>query len=229
MKTNTNIEHDEYVPEMLSKLTAYIEEINKLQKKADDMSEQIVIDITDGWSTGDQALDFALIACDGNYNPYVLEQYRQVADLGLRNPNNRILVVQVAESWWGEDTVLIRNIYFAQLNAKATIFDIDSMSIHIPVHTGYLLWRESIEDGELSSECEKIDDTWIKVGLLRGEYLDYALSVGDDDSSSYVPLDSPCEIELLPVEHKDDLLEKYAIDNGHLDLLERRWREYNIQ
>jgi hypothetical protein len=227
LKTNIT-EGTKLIPKKLSRLISFTRKIRRIQKKVDDLAESIAIDISKGLSTGDKVQDFALLSCHGEYNPAALERYKEISNLGKRHTNQRILVIQKAESLWGDDTFIIKNIYLAQIRDDETIFDKESMSIHLPVHPGYLLYRESIEDDELSWTSEKINNPWLITGLLRVDFSDYVYATGDDESFAYVPLDSSCDIELLPPKHKDDLLERYGIDNHQLNLLQDLWRRYNI-
>jgi hypothetical protein len=213
-----------YIPEKVSKLIKATDKINALQSFVNDLGKDIVHDIIDGWTTGDKLLDFVLVACDGVYDTFTLcLQYRRLADLGLRKPNQRIMVIQKAEYWSENDILQLRNIYLAHIRPVEVEFNIASLCIRIPVEPNYLVLREFLYNDFFTHRTKIIDEKWLIAGRLHNEICDYgAVNTGDSGLIS-VPDDSVCDIVSIPPDDKIVLYEDHGIDADMLSYLYNTW------
>lgn len=213
-----------YTPEKVSRLIQVANRIDKIKSLASDIGEDIVLDIIDGWTTGDTLLDFVLVACDGVYDTSILSlQYRKLLDLGLRKPNQRILVVKKAEHHYDNEIFTLRNIVLAQLRPDTTKFDIDSLSIKIPVHPRFLVWKEFMAKNLFVSGYQILDTKWLTTGLLYNALCDFGKVTIDNQGFASVPDDAVCDIELFPAKDKSCLYEDHGIDTIMLDKLNQTW------
>jgi hypothetical protein len=215
-----------YVPYKINRLIQATERMQKLQMAVEDLSEDVTLDIIDGWSTGDELLDFALVACNGTYDPFVISlQYRRLFDLGLRKPNQLVLVTQKATYHYGEEEPLfLRNIHLACLRPEKMRVDIDSFAMFLPVVPGHLVWSEFYsEDGLIVSGYKVLDDEWLTTGPLYNEYCDFGHTREADVGVFYVPEDATCNVDLLPEADPSLLLSEHGIDQETLNYLRQIW------
>lgn len=214
-----------YVPEKVHRLQRLTEHVERLRTYLSDLGEDITLDLIDGWTTGDQLLDFVLLSCNGVYDPFVFSvQYRRLFDLGLRKPGQRVLVVQKAEHLGEDGPIIIRNIYLAVMRRAELELDSNAQVIRLPVEPNYFLWREFLFEGLVFTGHKIVTNQWLPTGPLYNEYCDYGTTRKEkDEGILYVPEDAVCAVELLPEADKLYLFEEHGIDADHLDELHTRW------
>ncbi len=59
----TNDITQEHVPQKMLRLIRSTRELEDIKSAVSNLGEDIVLDIIDGWTTGDNSLDFALVSC----------------------------------------------------------------------------------------------------------------------------------------------------------------------
>jgi hypothetical protein len=208
----------------VAKLIKVTDKINTLQSFANDLGKDIVHDIIDGCTTGDKLLDFVLVACDGVYDTFTLcLQYRRLADLGLRKPNQRIMVIQKAKCWSENDMIQLRNIYLAHIRPVEVEFDIGSLCIRIPVEPNYLVFREFLYKDSVTHGTKIIDEKWLTAGCLHSETCDYGAVNTRDSGLISVPDDSVCDIVSIPTDDTTVLYEDHGVDADMLSFLYTTW------
>lgn len=201
------------------------QKIESLQYKLDSLCDEVALDIKDGWSTGDKLLDFVLLACDGNYDQFVISmQYRSLYDLGIRRPNQKIMVVQKGEYYDDyEGVIIIRNIYIAQLRKAVIDFDLNNLCFKIPVEANFFCWREFInKDGEIISRHKLITGEWLLTGPIHNKYCNYS-QTDENGNIIYLSEVSVCNIELLPAKDLAYLFLNYGIDSESLNQFTQTW------
>ncbi len=207
----------------LKKITQKIEHY---QHELDSLCDGIVLDIAEGWSTGDKLLDFVLLACKGNYDQFVISmQYRSLYDLGIRKPKQQIIVIQKSEYYDDyEGVIIIRNIYIANLRDVTVDFDLDNLQIRIPVEPNFFCLREFInkKTGLLFSEHELITGGWLITGPIHNQYCDYS-TTEEINEIIYLDCNSVCEIELLPAKDVGNLFINHGINNQSLNQMNQNW------
>ncbi len=211
-----------YVPEQIRRLIRATKRIEQLQSQQDNLSEQIFLDIVDGWSTMDQLSDFVLVSCEGAYDKFVVEQYSKLFDLGLRNPGQKIMVVQQANYQDANYMMILRKIHLAFLRKDTLVTDVNSLTMRLPVEPGRFVWKEFFKGNKLIGGYKILDDTWLVTGPLHNEYYDYGETRKSKNGVSFVPSDAICSIELLPSENLN-LFEDYGIDEELLSLMHTHW------
>ena len=226
MRSTANQTARNYLPEQVRMLMRTYSKLEKLQEELDDVSELVALDIIDGWTTGDRLLDFALVACDGMYDPVVVNvQYRQLYDVGLRKAGQRILVVQEAEHYDEENGLtVLRNLYLGTLRPEMVEFDIDTLSMKIPVAPGHLVLRESLQQGYFISGSGVSQGRWIHTGPLHNEYCTYGAARHDEEVANVLltPLDAVCAIYVHPWD-MEKLSREHDIDADFLNQLTEGW------
>ncbi|MEY3784546.1 MAG: hypothetical protein RLZZ230_868, partial [Candidatus Parcubacteria bacterium] len=168
---------------------------------------------------------FILVACNGVYDPFVIcMQYRRIQELGLRKLNQNLLIIQTAERFDDEnELIVLRNVFLVTLRKDTIEFDVDNLSMRIPVEPGYFLWREVLKEGFLVSGYRIFNDNWITTGPIFNQYCNYGAISEDDDETLFVPNDAVCDIELLPLEDRDSLYHEHEITAEALDYFYRTW------
>lgn len=212
-----------YAPFKLQKQIKTIEQITELQGRADNLAEELMLDIIDGWTTGNEVQDFALLSCDGQFDPYMQLRYQGVSDIGLRKAGERILIVQQAEHQHGEQFFMLRNIYLATLRPAPTAFDLNEIEVRLPVEPNYLLWRELMNENMLLSGHRTEPSLWIKLGSLDDSFTAAAPAATDDNGIASAPFSAPWGYVLLPEIDRSSLFEKFGIDTDMLDILHATW------
>lgn len=214
-----------YVPGQIRELKRVNRKINKLQFDAYNLGQRMALDIIDGWSSGDELLDFVLVACNGNYDESVLDiLYRQVSKLGLMHPGKQIIIIQKAfreENGWIEE---IKNIHLATLRPGTVETDVDSLSLRFPVNPGHYIRKEFLIPGEnLVITHDISSDIWIETGPLWSNHCDYGWPEREGESFLCVPKGAVCEIELMPVKDADYLCALHDIDSELLRHMLKTW------
>ena len=226
MKSNAYQTARNYLPEQVRMLMRTYSKLEKVQGELDDLSELVALDIIDGWTTGDRLLDFALVACDGVYDPVVVSvQYRQLYDVGLRKPGERILVVQEAEHYDEEDGLFVlRNMYLGTLRPETVEFDVDTLTMRIPVEAGHLVVRESIQKGYYVTGSGIAKTQWIKTGPLHNEYCPFGPARYDEEAHDVLltPLDAIAAVYVHPWD-TEKLAREHEIDSELLHWLTGDW------
>lgn len=229
MKTNT-LNRGEFVNEKVSRLIELSKEMEILQNTVEDLGDNVALDIIDGWTTGDEVLDFVLVACNGEYDTFTLEmQYKPLFNLGLRRPGQRILVIQKAQHYRDYDLCILRNIYMARLRPEETVFNVNSQSIHLPVEPNFLVWQEFLHDNLIMQGHKTVNEKWLKTGVLHSEYSQFGNTNVDKDGLVSVPYDSVCDIEILPIDDEEFFFEVHGIDTNLFNVMYKTWREYNVK
>jgi hypothetical protein len=226
MKSNAYQTAKNYLPEQVRMLMRTYSKLEKVQGEFDDLSELVALDIMDGWSTGDRLLDFALVACNGMYDPMVVSvQYRQLHDIGLRKAGERILVVQEAEHY-DEDGGLevLRNMYLGTLRPEMVEYDIDTLTMRIPVNPGHLVVRESIQQGYYVSGSGLSKFQWITIGPLHNSYCPFGPARYDEEAHDVLltPLDAVAAVYIHPWD-TEKLEREHTIDSEYLHWLTEDW------
>lgn len=213
-----------YIPEKVERLVRVAQRVESLQTLMGDLQQEVALDIIDGWTTGDKLLDFVLLACNGAYDTHVFfVQYRRLFDLALRKPGQRILVIQKAECWSEEGPVIMRNVYLATLRCSVTELIPDTLSIGIPVESGYFIWQEVIQNDYMINSHGIVDRNFIYTGPLHNQYCDFNGCVRIDSGAIIVPPDAVCDVVLLPIENPNELFEEHGIDQEMLNELHQNW------
>ena len=212
-----------YVPGQVDELVKTTEKINQLQSRADNLAEMAALDIIEGETTGDKLLDFAIVACGGVYDEYVINSlYRGLHDLGLRRPGQKILLIQKGR-YINDDIHILRNIHLATLRADTLEFDLDSLLVKLPVEPGRLIWREFMNtDGDYLSGWQIHEDKWLPVGPILNEHCDFGNAKRKKDLI-FVSKEAPFETEMIPESDKLDLYDYHDIDADLLDYLTGKW------
>jgi len=213
----------DYIPEKLRRIEHIAQQMDRLRYVQEALAEDVVIDIIEGWSTGDELLDFVLVACNGIYDPYVIcMQYRRLYDLGLRTPGQQLLVIMKAEQYVDEDVVILRKIFIVNMRKDVVLFDIDTLSMKIPVESGYYSWMECYQNGYVISGYKMHDDDWLQTGPIHNQYSEY-MNAEREDEMLYVPQTAVCTIELLPIHDYGELLEDHGFTKDDLNYFYRTW------
>ena len=201
------------------------EKIKVLQSELDSLYNDIYLKITEGESTGNAFLDFALVACDGTYDPLIVTiQYGQVFDLGIEIPHQQIMLVQKAHCKTKDDGIIIlRNIFLATLRKMEVGFDVNKLVMYWPVEPKYFAWRESIRDNRFVTSSEIVNEDWLMAGPLYNQYCEYTSTKETEAQSIIVPPDAVCEIELMPHKDKESLFTQHGINSEALSHLYQCW------
>lgn len=225
---NTDIKtSDGHVVEKVEKLKALNEIYESYRNCIEKLQDDVVLDIIDGWTTGDEVLDFMLVACDGEYDQEIMDsQYRWLTDLALTKPDQRIMIIQKSEAPMGTELVVIRNIYLATLRCEEIDYDINNLSIGIPVMPNYYFWREIILDDTLLTGSKLPESEYIKIGPLANEHCNKSICHKHPEGAIFVPEESVCEVILLSEHDPVKLSEAHGIDQEMLANLHREWTRY---
>lgn len=223
MKKSKNVA-DKFVPGKFENLVRITEKIERMQYKLDDLAEEVALDIIDGWTTGDKVLDFALVVCDGVYDPFlVCMQYRRLYDLGLSRPGQKFILIQTAERFINEsEYIVLRNIYLASFRKDFVEFDVDKLTMRLPVEPNYFLWREVSKDGYLVSGYRIMKNDWLTTGPIHNQYCNYG-AAAEDDEALFVPDEAVCDIGLFPLENRDSLFIEHEITAESINYYMRKW------
>jgi len=215
-----------YLPSKVDRLMQATHRIQKLHASMHELSQDIMLDIIDGWTSGDTLLDFVLLACDGVYDPFILAlQYRKLHEIGLRKPQQLLLVTQKALYYNEEgDEFYLCNIHLAVLRAEHIHFDNDSLVMRLPVEPGHLIWSEFYDKkGLFFAGYKTLDDPWLTTGPLHNDYCDYASVRLHEDGHFYVPDDAVCRIDQIPPDDPARIEEEHGVDLEMLNYLRRAW------
>ena len=221
MKLNKEVAR-RYVPEKYKLLVRTTDKINRLQTLARLLGKEIVADIIDGWSTGNKVLDFTLVACNGVFDASVYLQYQRLSKLALWKANREIILVQKGIFNQAGEEFLLRNIYLATLRPDEVTFNIDKVSMSLPVRPNFLQWREMYSDGYLISGYRTVDEEWLTTGPLYNQYCDFGRTV-HDKGVVVVPETAVCSFETSPISNKDELFFEHGIDDILWQELHTAW------
>ncbi len=221
MKT-TNVSR-KYVPEKFSHLVEITNEMEKVKAKVASLKEDIVLDIIDGWTTGDTLLDFVLVVCNGTFDTQLFQRYQDLSKIGLRNPNQQIIVIQKALREENGELLMLRDVYLAELRPEEVRFDINSQLIHLPVKPQYFLLMHAINRGVILQGHRIVEKEWLTVGVLRSLFNDYQYVYTGEDGFSFVPQSATCDVELLSTADRQSLFTNHAVDAEMLDYLHGSW------
>lgn len=212
-----------HLPEKLEELVRQTEHVNSIHDRICDLQDSIALDIIDGRTTGDRLLDFALVACNGVYDTSILEeQYRTLYNMVLASPHRRVLVVQEAEHLFDFEMYIIRNVYVAELRARPLEFDIDLQLIGIPVDSGYLVWREILTSGVVTSVSTFVPGDWLKVGPLENDLCPFGNGHQTASGAVMVPPIASCVV--YPHPWNQEYIERvHGIDAELFRHLVREW------
>jgi len=215
---------EHYLPEEMRRLVRESEKLELARARLENLAEVVTLDIIDGWKSGDDLLDFVLVACNGVYDVIVVAmQYRHLQDTALRNPGTRILVVQEAERMSNEgDLVILRNIYLATLRPAPLEFVLNDLQIGIPVEPGYIIYRELMKDEYEATARDVIDASWLYIGPFHNEYCEYGALRVDDKGVWSAPTDAVSEVYVHPFD-MPTLFEEHGIDADLLQWLTSEW------
>lgn len=208
-----------YVPGRVKRQREIMLSINQLDLEMSTLAGEITLDIIEGWSTGDLLLDFTLLASDGYYSDKEYQRYRKIQSIALAHAGERILVIQKAVV----RDKLIRTFHLAILRKDETLFELNTLSLKIPVETNYFIWRELIlPGGDYATQCSLMSDKWLQTGYLLLD--DFDLNSAEKKGKVWlVPTHSAAEIVLLSEETSDSLGAKYGINPDELTTLNEQW------
>jgi hypothetical protein len=212
-----------HVPEKLDRLIRETRRVQGIQDHLCDLQDSIVLDLIDGWTTGDRLVDFALVACNGIYDESIINgQYRAFQDLVLGNPHRRLLVVQEAEHLFDFEMYIIRNVYVTELRVDPLVFDIDLQLMSIPVDSGYLVWREILRDGVTTSMSAFVPGTFLQVGPLENDFCPFGTCHQSPDGAVLVPPIASCMVYPHPW-NQEYIEQRHGIDAALFRHLVREW------
>ncbi|MBP9749883.1 MAG: hypothetical protein KBD21_04085 [Candidatus Pacebacteria bacterium] len=226
-RRNARVVHpkEHYLPEVMRTLIRESERLELARARLENLAEVVTLDIIDGWKSGDDLLDFALVACNGVYDVMVVAmQYRHLQDTALRKPGTRILVVQEAERMDGETggLVILRNIYLATLRPAPLEFVLNNLQIGIPVEPGYIIFRELVKEEYEATVRDLVDASWLYVGPFHNKYCEYGALRVDADGVWSAPTDAVSEVYVHPFE-VSALFEEHGIGADLLQWLTNEW------
>ncbi len=123
----------------VAQLTADLAQRDRLDMRIQALAEDLFTDIISGNSTGDVCTDFSLALCDGLYLQEVVQEYWNLCNYFMSHDNQLICIMQEAVHTDDEVTLGVRNFYIAKVRADAIAFNIDELTLGLPVQPdGYL-------------------------------------------------------------------------------------------
>ncbi|MCA9354716.1 MAG: hypothetical protein KC877_04315 [Candidatus Kaiserbacteria bacterium] len=215
---------EQYLPARMRRIMGLSRKVRRMNDQLDELGQDTVLDLIDGWSTGDPVKDFCLVACDGIFDEQVLEfNYRVIHSLGMRFPGREILVVKKAGYYDEEGFGMLRMVQLATLRKDLAEFDIDSISMRLPVEPGHFQWSE-YRSGEVFMPATRThDESWLTAGPLYSVHTLFGRVQKTTEGFEHVPDDAVCEVFLLPAEDPDWLLNEYGVSSSMIQELRRTW------
>lgn len=195
--------------------------IESLQERADRLQCELALAIIDGATTGDQFTDFLLVT-EEYCNEEVRKGYDQLTEAIQSDQNQQVLVIQKAMHTCEGIELLLCNLYLAQLRRDRLKFDIDTMSFYVPVHSGYLVLWQMVQENVMIQRTDLKMNEWLRVGPLHTIYTYPKEASKDKENMFFVPVDSRCEFEFLPTQ-EDNVLLLHGIDGIQLHDLRKQW------
>ena len=215
---------NKYVPQKVGMLRRLASRQAQLRQHAREAGESVILDLADGWSTGDPQLDFMLYVCDGEYDENVLLAYKQLQDLIMLNHGKQALLVQKAEYLQTGIFVAIRTIQLVELRADILEYDIDRGIVGIPVHSGYYVFREfyAPEQDEVHHAELLISGKMAYVGPMATVDESFGRTTRNGQGLQEVPRHAPFDMNIHPW-RADDMFQFHAIGQEHIDSMHRQW------
>lgn len=204
------------------KILSLSERMHKLRSKIEKLSEELTLDIADGYSSGDDLFDFVLVSGDGVFNDFGFNiEYVNLNNFISKNSGKTILVVQVGTYTRNEAITLIRNIFLANLRDDKLRPNAQVMTMSIPVEPNYLQWKEATINHQVAIGKGLVNKEWLEVGPLCSAYSSETKTKPfNNKGHHHVPEDTPCCIELLPHENT---FGDFGIDSKAMAEMLRTW------
>ena len=208
-----------YIPQQIEELKSLAEEQRRLLERSDELQERLLMDIADGWSTGDPLEDFIISACNGMYNTTAIRcQYDWIQDQFQICGGKYVLIVQQAEYFYEEFIYILRNVYFGQPRADNIIFDINQGLMGLPIQMKYLVYREMMTGEDMAKKWIMLDAPLIYVGPLLNECCTIERAERCKERRSFVPSRAACQVFFHPWNH-NVLFQDCGIDEEFLGFL----------
>jgi|AntRauTorcE11897_2_1112592.scaffolds.fasta_scaffold18884_3 hypothetical protein len=142
-----------------------------------------------------------MLANDGVYDEKSFLEYQRIEEIGQRNLASTIMITQISIHVTEVDFLsFVRNIYLASLRPENTYFDLNTMTMSIPVETDYLYWMETVKENVIFSGYKLIRDEFIKVGPISNKFNRPSYASSSGDGFYQPPTDTPCHIGTLPLQ-----------------------------
>lgn len=230
MKTDSVLNQSESVPEIIKIIERNINLIKELHATNESLQEQIALDIIEGWSTGDRVHDFYILASDGLYDESLFQQYKELSEIGLTNPRKTVIVAQIGLlklklTFEGSDdqveiVTLVKNMYLASLRAAPTLFNLDKMTISLPVEPAFFKLREAFGPEGIIDGYRIVNEDYLTIGALPTQNRPHNYTRSDGDGFHYTSQDSSCLIVLMPIQ---SALTDYGITNEDVAQMMKDW------